>query len=256
MPRRHFFARMPAGLRLAIALAVSAPLLGACNNTGDFGRPRYPWATPSPPIAVADPLPTGTAKVSNYPLTDDERELRKFANNVLAGPAIIEPATKRFAVYGMGGVDPAAAAPLDDYPARIVNGPFRSATARYARLIDDTRSDIQRLDQFFAVARRVADMDRRREKSLAHVTGLGPDELLNARRRIRENMMLMVEVQRLLGERAAMYRYTLERLVIALPSPTAVEAERIRKDFERRLTAIQVIAEARPPPQGVVVNGK
>lgn len=258
--RRHGLARIPFGLRLAAALAISAPLMAACN-TGDFGRPRYAWATKPPPIATEDPLPTGSieaGKMSDHPLTDDERQLRELANNVLAGPDTAEPAGKRFAVYGVGGVDPEQIAPRDNYPARLVNGPFRSSTARYAKLIDDTRSDVVRLDSFFPVARRVADIDHKREKSLAQVSGLTREEAVHARRRMRENMMLIMEVHRVLNERAAMYRFTLERLVVALPSPLAAEAERIRKDFEHRLAAIQVVGQggvaAGPPGPAVAVS--
>jgi hypothetical protein len=41
-----------------------------------------------------------------------------------------------------------------------------------------------------------------------------------------------------------MYRRALERLVIALPSPLAVEAERQRLELERRLAEIRVFASA------------
>jgi hypothetical protein len=172
---------------------------------------------------------------------------------VLAGPDTAEPAGKRFALYGAGDVDPEKAAPRDNYPARLVNGPFRSSTARYAKLIDDTRSDIVRLDTFFPVARRVAEIDHKRERSLSAVSNLTREEVVNARRRMRENMMLIMEVHRVLNERAAMYRFTLERLVVALPSPLAAEAERIRKDLERRLAAIQVVANGGAPvgPEGL-----
>jgi hypothetical protein len=64
---------------------------------------------------------------------------------------------------------------------------------------------------------------------------------------MRENMMLIAEVRRVMVERAAMYRIALERLVITLPSPLAVEAERQRIELERRLAEIQLFAsEPRP----------
>jgi hypothetical protein len=136
------------------------------------------------------------------------------------------------------------------YASRLIDGPYRSAAARYARLIDDTRSDLTRLEPFFALARRVADLDHKRERSLPHVSALSEAELTNAQRRVRENMLLISEAHRTLYERAAVYRFALERLVIALPSPMAVEAERLRSELERRLAAIQVIAAA-PGPAGV-----
>jgi len=69
-------------------------------------------------------------------------------------------------------------------------------------------------------------------------------------RRLRENMLLVSEVHRTLQERAIMYRFALERLVIALPSPMAAEAERARSELERRLAAIQVFAPGHEPAGG------
>ena len=97
------------------------------------------------------------------------------------------------------------------------------------------------------VARRIADLDLKRERSLPHVSRLTEAELLNAKRRVRENMMFIAEVHHVMIERAVMYRTALERLVIALPSPLAVEAERQRIELERRLAAIQLFAGAPPP---------
>ncbi|MBX6426445.1 MAG: hypothetical protein IRZ09_11060 [Variibacter sp.] len=220
-------------------------LVGGCARTGDFGRGVGEAELPP----AEDPVQTGSVPASSFPLTDDERQLRALARNLLASPS----EQGRFVLSAVDGAgehaDPAAR-----YVDYLVNGPFRSAAARYARLIDDTRNDLTRLDPFFALARRVADLDRKRERSLAYVTGLTQEELTNARRRVRENMMLIAEVHRVMRERAAMYRIALERLVIALPSPMAVEAERQRLELERRLGEIQVFAVA-PGPRADRGNG-
>jgi len=44
-----------------------------------------------------------------------------------------------------------------------------SSIARYNRLIDDIRNDIVRIEPFFQTARRVVDVDQRREKSMQYV---------------------------------------------------------------------------------------
>jgi hypothetical protein len=231
-----------ADLRLTVGLIVALLLLVGCSATGDFGRPRYFSPLYAEP-AASDPVYTGSIAASAFALTDEERQLRALGKNLLVGPE----GPKKFArAHLVQGPEPEllAGIPPEKYIRYVVHGPFRSATARYGKLIDDTRNDIVRLDPFFLIARRVADLDRKRERGLAYVSGLSAEELIDARRRIRENMMLMVEVHRVLLDRVAMYRLTLERLVIALPSPMAVEAERIRSDLEQRLAAIQVVGEA------------
>lgn len=43
-------------------------------------------------------------------------------------------------------------------------------TGRYSKLIEDIRNDVTRLEPFFASARIVSDLDRKREKSLGYVS--------------------------------------------------------------------------------------
>lgn len=221
-------------LRIAGLAAVST-LLAACSYAGDFGRPRVlPFAdltSPPRPDIVTSALPP-----SPFPLNDEERELRALAENLLAHPY------ERFRAHALPVAGLAYTA--DDYAAFLFNE-FDSAAARYARLIDDTRNDSMRIEPFFAVARRVADLDGKRERSLQVLAQPSAAEVSAARLRVHENMALMQEVQRTLQERAAMYRFTLERLVVAVPSPLAAEAERARLELERRVAAIQVVAPAR-----------
>ncbi len=168
------------------------------------------------------------APISQYPLTDDERLLRDLAY------PLIEPPYDRqrwYSVLGEWGVtrafnpewwrcDPTA------YAARLLAVWVRSETTRYARLIEDIRNDVVRIDPFFTTARRVLDIDRKREKSLSYVSVLRGDEIANALSRVGENVLVVGWVQRSLVERAAAYRFALERLMIVVPSPLAVEAER------------------------------
>ena len=93
---------------------------------------------------------------------------------------------------------------------------------------------------FVAVACAVADLDLKREHSLAYVGELSDWEVGNAFGRIRENRLVTAWVHRALHWRLASYRYALERLVIAVPSVLAVEAE-------RALTRFQVIVTQADP---------
>lgn len=218
-------------------------LVAGCSRSGDFGRNGTPRE-----LSTVDPAVTGGISVSSFNLTDDERHLRDLARGLIAGPN--QPSRALFVVSPP--LNGAAAA--ERYVHDLVNGPYRSVVARYSRLIDDTRNDMLRLEPFFLVARRVADLDMKRERSLPHVSELSQEEALNAHRRVRENMMLIAEVHRIMIERTQIYRRALERLVIALPSPLAVEAERQRLELERRLAQIRIFADgpAKAVPQATV----
>jgi hypothetical protein len=103
--------------------------------------------------------------------------------------------------------------------------PSRSEASLYYRLIEDMAADGQLTGPFVAVACAVADLDLKRERSLAYVGELTNDEVGYAFGRIRENRIITAWVQRALHWRLASYRYALERFVIAVPSGLAVEAE-------------------------------
>lgn len=164
---------------------------------------------------------------SQYPLIDEERLLRS------QGYPLISPPYDRnrwFAVLAERGLIrtvPDEGVWLEaEYLRRLNAPPYRSPASRYARLIDDIRNDGVRIDAFFATAHRVADLDEKRGKSLNYVSGLTPSEHANAVNRINENGLVIEWVCRSVTSRAIAYRYALERLVISVPSPRAVEAER------------------------------
>jgi len=74
---------------------------------------------------------------------------------------------------------------------------LRSSAARYNQLIDDMRNDIVRVPPFFFVARRVIDLDRRREASMEQIRDLTPAERVNARARIAENSLTVAWVDKI-----------------------------------------------------------
>ena len=212
--------------RLVRALALPL-LLGACAANGDFGRLKpglvaddiHGWVGRDAARAVGAP-------VSRYPLTDEERLMRDLAY------PLIEPPFDRarwYAIVNEYGVShyfgwPAFA--VEEYSVKLLNRQYRSATARYAQLNTDIRSDAMRIPEFFAAARRVLDLDRKRAESFRYVAGLTPAEAGNANARIAENQLVIGWVQRALVERSEAYCFALQRLVIATPAPMAVEAER------------------------------
>lgn len=209
-----------------------------CPN-GDFGRVRSSLVTDNIHAWVGrDAARDQGAPVSLFPLTDDELRLRDFAY------PMIEPPFDRqrwFSVLGEWGVtrflrpewyncDPTA------YAGRLMTTFVRSESTRYARLVEDVRNDLARLDPFFMTARRVLDMDAKREQSLGYVNVLSGPEIANAQARVLENRLVIGWVQRSLTDRIASYRFALERLVIAVPSPLAVEADRSIAMLQTRVT--------------------
>lgn len=159
--------------------------------------------------------------------TDQERELRDRAY------ALIEPPYNRnrwdsvWREYGHGRAS--RDEPTLDrtaYLARLHHTYRRSEASAYAQIVTDARNDVERLPAFFAVAIRVADMDRRRAQALTHVSELNVREHANALARNNENAAIVAWVCRALNDRIASYRYALERLVVAVPSQAAAEADR------------------------------
>ena len=214
--------------------------LTGCGINGDFGRIRPSLVSDDTHAWVGPAAVRGkTTSPANFQLTDEERRLRDFAY------PLIEPPYDRhqwYSVLGEIGVLHQLGFHPDRnaYAQRLLTTAYRSQTARYNKLLEDIRNDVVRLDPFFAVAHYVTDMDRKREKSMAHVSGLTPEEQANTRKRINENRAIVGWVRRSLEERAASYRIALERLVIAAPLPVAIEAERALTLLQQRIGAYTV----------------
>lgn len=211
-------------------------LLSGCGTYGDFGRVRpsivnddiHEWMGPAVARNPLDPP-------WRHQLTDEERRLRDLAYPLIEPPYDRQKWYSVVGEFGAGHRDwpyPDRAA----YASKLFTTAYRSQTARYNRLIEDIRNDVVRLDPFFATAHYVKDMDRKREKSLGYVAGLTEEERVNTLNRIEENRNLVLWVQTSLQERAASYRIALERMVIAAPSPIAVEAERSLTLLNQRLS--------------------
>jgi hypothetical protein len=229
--------QMTAARRLAIPALAAVALLGlaGCVGNGDFGRMRsslvrddtHAWMGPAAARGPVQPP-------WKHQLTDDERRLRD-----LAYPLIEPPYDRQRWYSALGEYDLKSRPwPYPDraaYASRLFQTAYRSQTARYNKLIEDIRNDDMRLDPFFSAARYVADMDRKREQSMAYVSHLTAEERANTVQRIEENRAIVRWVQGSMHERAASYRIALERLVIAAPGPVAVEAERSLTLLDQRI---------------------
>lgn len=217
--------------------AVTACLAGGCVTNGDFGRIRpelvgdnmHDWVGREAVIGIGGPP-------SEFRTTDQERELRDRAY------ALIEPPYNRgrwdsvWREYGLGR-DPESPYVFDRtvYLLKLHRKYRRSEASAYAQIVTDARNDVERLPAFFDAAGRVTDMDRRRAQALLHVSALNERERINAIARNKENAAIIAWVCRALKERVASYRYALERLVIAVPSSSAAEADRLVTHLSMRV---------------------
>ncbi len=228
--------------RLVRALALPL-LLGACAANGDYGRLKSGLVDDDIHAWVGrDAAREAGVPVSHYPLTDEERQLRDL------GYPLIEPPFDRarwYAIvneYGVSHVFNWPGYDMASYGDRLLHKPYRSATGRYERLNTDIRNDVARIPDFFATARRVVDLDSKRALSFAYVTAMQRGEQLNATARIAENKLVIGWVQGSLVERSLAYCNALQRLVIATPSPMAVEVERSLTLFNTRIAENRLIA--------------
>jgi hypothetical protein len=223
------------GRLLAIAALILATLLPAA--AGDFGRPSRSVLEDLIPRQFWKGPVTG---YSSYPLTDLEEELRDRAY------ALIRPNEPRgrwnliLLEFHIAQVLPPSATSFDvtAYGRMILWTPGRSEASQYQRFIDDVIADTQLVGPFVVIACKVADMDAKRERSLQFVTAAQPDEVENAVGRVRENKMTTAWVRQAMFDRIASYRYALERLVIAVPSKLAIDAERALVKFTSRVAEL------------------
>jgi hypothetical protein len=220
-------------------LAVLALLFSGCY--GDFGRPRPSYFGDNRAwwMGTEAALSAGTVP-SVFPLTDDEILMRDLAFNLIMPPYDRARWDALLREFFRSGIVPPFGPPgaRTIYGTRLFARWFPSAAARYAQLTDDIRNDVVRLDSFTIPALTVLDLDRKRAKSLEYVSTLVVGEPVNAGRRIAENALIVDWVRRCLGERAAAYRFALERLVIAMPEPASVEAERALTLLDSKVAAM------------------
>ena len=247
--------------RRYVLVAAAASLLGGCGTPNyDFGEVRSTLVSDGIHDWIG-PYASGAKKASKFDLTDDERQLRDLAY------PLVDPPYDRQQWYSVAGeyglyrplrpLDCAAYAtwllsgdgpsPIGRYDPKteklrheatvFLSEHDRSPVSRYARLMDDVRNDTTSLPQFFETATRVLDIDQKRQKSLAYVSGVSPVERKNAELRIRENDAIVAMVRNTLVQRAACYRSALGHLVVTSPYAQAVDIERainrMNADIER-----------------------
>lgn len=234
-------------------------LLSECSSIGDFGRLQsalqtddiHAWVGQEAAASVGAPVSLGN-------LTEEERTLRDLAFPLIEPPydrvrwdvVVYEYGIKRSFRRELWVNDVAA------YYANLV-GPFhRSSAGRYNQLIDDIRNDVVRIEPFFAAARRVVDLDQRREKSMQYLSSISPPERADALARVGENSLTIAWVQHSLTQRCASYRFALEHLVVAEPEPLAADAERALMQLQQQIASHPVVAAPRFAGRPITVSAR
>jgi hypothetical protein len=243
-------------LRAAVLPCALTAILAACAPTlGDFERPA-PSVLSDDLLPAAGKVAAGQYRkepVSDFRYTDHERELRDRAW------ALLMPQLEK--QFFMGWLAELRRTRLltvedsvpkrDDYLRELLGVNFRSSGARFARLEMDIQNDRARYPLFVEAANTVATFDRVRERSLAEMPDATTEEVQNAYGRIEENRLVVYAVQTSMRERADIYRYAFQRLMIETPDATAVGAERALLALEREIGVLPF-----GMPQKLAIHGK
>jgi len=223
-------------LLCGIASLIAALSVSGCGLYGDFDRVRPSLATDEANARIdREEMIRNGRTPSNFPLTVEERQLRDLARAIIPPPNNPNRWDTVFRDYVLDDIEFLGTAKekrelvkLDRtaYWRDLHGDERRSEASAYSKLITDAREDVIRLEPFFAIAARVADMDRKRDSVLALASTSNTAERGNARRHNQENVAIVTRVCRALGERMISYNYALERLAIQAPSPMAADSER------------------------------
>jgi len=237
----------------ALALFLIGTALGGCSG-GDFGRTRQDFLNDDMHRWIGGEVTSSVGlRASQFQLTDNERQLRDLAY------PLIEPPHSRPAWRSVFGEYSALPSPWRQkvvfdrtaYGRTLIDEPHRSHASRYAQLMDDVRDDITRFEPFFASAVRVIELDRKRNASLAHISGLTPRERDDAVARMQENSLIVQWVQQCLERRVSSYRWGLERLVLQAPDNQAADADRLINELAAQTANPPVAAQ---PVAGAAVS--
>jgi hypothetical protein len=236
--------------RLAAVWAVLSLLaLSGCSSIGDLGAlDPHPVTDGIHDWVGQEAAVRGGAPISAYNLTDDEHTLRDLAFPLIEPPydrqrwdaVVYEWGDSHKFQRELATYDPTV------YYAHLQAQLYRSSAARYNQIIDDIRDDIVRIDPFFVIARKVADLDQRRQAAVAQVRSLTPGERFNADARIAENSLTIAWVHASLNQRCAGYRFAIERMAVAEPELAAGDADRLLTELSQKIAANEVEVVAAP----------
>jgi hypothetical protein len=258
VPQRRAM-KVPAGSAaiMVVVAALQLSTLQGCSSIGDFDRLQEALKTDDIHGWVGQEAATHSSQpISFANLSDPERSLRDHAFPLIEPPydrarwdaVVYEYGVKRGLRASLWSTDTSL------YYQNLYKANYRSSAGRYHRLIDDVRNDIVRIDSFFDLAQRVADLDRRRESSIEAMPDLGAGERASAMARIGENALTIAWVHHALMLRYESYRYALDHLVAGEPEHIAAQADIVLAQMLQKIQAVQPIADAVTREANVVLN--
>jgi hypothetical protein len=225
-----------------LAVLALTTLLGACAQTGDFGRPQPTLYSET----IAPFVGTSAAAWRKEPasfsmLTDDERELRNRAYQFLM------PARERtffdtqLADLVRTRILPGDAIVFDEtaYYQALWLRPDRSPRARYQALREDMENDRLLMGPFVAVACRVKETDAIRVKAMERLTEVAEIVRISAQNRVVENEEIVRWVYGSLENRVRSYRFALQNLVVETPERDGIKVERELTAFDADRIGLQ-----------------
>jgi hypothetical protein len=215
-------------------------LAGCAPRTGDFGRPTdrddARWGVSTTGSVTAEWRGELATRI-HY--TNDELELRDRAWRFLMPEQERGYFDRMLAGYRITRHLPSW--PESDHTAyyRTLDASERaSASSRYLRLAQDIEADLLLIEPYRRCSARVIKADRVRIAMLSRLEDLEDQESKDADARIAENTTVMQLTVHAWRDRTRAYRHALERLVITTPQHEAVPAERLLRQLEAQIGAI------------------
>ena len=248
-------------------IAALGLLLAGCSTTGDLGRPRPNIIADKIAPAIGDWSARFRGEASSWShLTDDEEQLRARAWRLVLPAHERSHFDREVSKLAHARILPVEAQSNDvsAYYRALTSGSFASQASRYNRLGEDANGDRLLLGQFRANALRVINADRARLRVLDASQQVPPEQRDSAAQRVAENEGLMLWVCERARFRLKSYRYSLDNLVVEMPSREAIRAERAIMGMESEigptcnLPLIGVFGgkgEGAPPRAPVVYKG-
>src|SRR5262245_56214937 len=179
MRPRWRFLEAPRGRRLLCGIASFGLtlLVSGCGLYGDFERVRPSLATDESHARIdREELIRNGKKPSDFPLTDEERQLRDLARAIMPPPNNPNRWDTLLRDYVLDDIEWLGTAKEKREVVKFDRAAYwwdlhqderRSEASAYAKLSTDAREDVIRLEPFFAIAARVADIDRKRDSVLS-----------------------------------------------------------------------------------------
>jgi len=210
--------------RTLLAGIAAALLAGCAQPVGDFARKRESVFHDTILRNVGNTSAFVRNEYSSFRHTDEERELRNVAWDLLRPPHRDDFRGNLLFELRMARVTPDEwyVDWPDSYYQSLIRTETQSHENRYERILDQARSDAQRMPAFRDAAVRVGKADGARRAALTALVA-NAEMTAEAERRINENRRIVDWTEEAVDRRILAYRTALGRLMVETPSTRAVQ---------------------------------